>query len=559
MTANDGGLFNLAATVREVARAAPDRTAIIEPVRGRGKWTYRRFSYARLSEHAESVAVGLRKLGIRERTRTVYMAPPSFEAAVATVALNRVGATVLMIDPSVGYRNVAERLRRVKPEAMVGVPLAHAGRGVFGWGPRTMKRAVSVGGWFPGTRTLASLKEPVDGEPPMPDVQPDDVAAILYTTGSTGPAKPAAYLHRQYSAVHRVAHQGWGFATRDEVPVDLVAFPAFMSVALTYGGTCVVPPIDFAKEGPADVDPAAIVDVVRDCRVRTFFASPALLERVADHAHRHGLLMPSLVRVIGGGAPLFPPLMRALLDVMGDGAEVCANYGATEALPSTELSSKEVFAPGSGLLVAGRGICVGRPFPGLTVRVVPLVDGVMPRTSAADELPPDALGELIVSGPNVSARYHDEPESTEKNKTCDEQGTVWHRLGDVGCRDESGRFWVAGRVGHMIKTADDVLCPMHAETILDTHPDVRRSGLVGVRSGDVLVPVACVELREGKSVSERQRIERELLRLLSENDRTRKIDRIVFRRRLPVDPRHNAKIERPALAKWAARALRRKR
>lgn len=551
------GIFNLAAIVHEVAAKDPERTAIIEPgaIVG-GKRAYKKHTYRQLSDDAEALAVGLRELGIAERTRTVFMAPPSFEAAVALVALTRVGATLVMIDPSVGYRNVADRLRRVGPEAMVGLPLAHAGRLIFGWGPRVMRRAISVGGYFPGTLRLRSLLKPVSGaEPAASTVTPDDTAAILYTTGSTGPAKPTEYLQRTYCAVHLTSHLGWGFAERDEIPVDLVAFPAFMSVALSYGGTCVVPPINFARQGPADVDPAAIIEVINDCKVRTFFASPALHGQVADYANQHGIRMPSLIRVIGGGAPMFAPLMRSLLNVMGEGAEACANYGATEALPSTHLSSDEVFAPDSGLLEPGRGICVGRPFPHLKMRVVPVVDGIMKSTSEEDSLPVEELGELIVSGPNISPRYFGEPESTAKNKTYDEDGNVWHRLGDVGIRDAQGRFWVAGRVGHRIQTVDGILSPMHAETILDRHADVLRSGLVGVldAQGAHQIPVACVELRAAKSAAEKQKLQKELLAMLQEYPHTRTIQHVLFAEKLPVDPRHNAKIERPKLAMWAAR------
>src|SRR5690606_21195378 len=260
-----------------------------------GRFHYRRYTYEQLSREAEGSAVGMRELGIAERTRTVFMAPPSFGAAVATVALNRVGATLVMIDPSVGYRNVGERLRRVEPEAMVGPPMAHAGRLVFGWGPRVMRRAISIGGAFPGTRRLESLRRATPLSPRPAAVGPDDIAAILYTTGSTGPAKPSEYPQRAYQAGHRTAHRGWGFDEGDEIPVDLVAFPAFMSIGLSYGGTCVVPPIDFARQGPAEVDASAIIEVINECGVRTFFASPALLGRVAEQARASGRKMPSLV------------------------------------------------------------------------------------------------------------------------------------------------------------------------------------------------------------------------------------------------------------------------
>src|SRR6185503_8303897 len=129
-------IFDLASVVRAVAQDHPERAAVVEP-NGRGsdgKRRYARHSYRQLSSDAESVAVGLRELGVIERTRTVFMAPPSYQACVTYVALTRVGATVVMIDPTVGLRNVGERLRRIRPEAFVGIPITHLARMAFGWG-----------------------------------------------------------------------------------------------------------------------------------------------------------------------------------------------------------------------------------------------------------------------------------------------------------------------------------------------------------------------------------------------------------------------------------------
>src|SRR5690606_21084639 len=139
-------VFDLASVVFEVAHADPERIAVIEPAgRGRdGRRRYRRYGYRQLSAAVESVAPGLRELGIAERTRTVFMAPPSYGASVAALALARVGATTVWIDPSVGYRNVAERLGRLAPEAFVGIPITLLARLVFGWGPRAPRQPVTA-------------------------------------------------------------------------------------------------------------------------------------------------------------------------------------------------------------------------------------------------------------------------------------------------------------------------------------------------------------------------------------------------------------------------------
>lgn len=547
-------IFDIASNVAMTATAHPDRIAVIEPAGGRGtSRTYKRYTYAQLSADAEAVAVGLRDIGIHEGTRTVFMAPPSYQASVVGIALSRVGAVFLWIDPSVGYLNVAERLGRVAPEAFVGVPIAHAGRTLFGWGPRFNVTSIVVDGWFPGAHTVASLKRPVTATPQPPNVMPDDPSHVLYTTGSTGPAKPAVYLHRNFCAVYRAAHTGWRFAESATPPVDLAAFPAFLFIGLSAGGTTVVPPINFVRQGPADVDPQAIIEVINDTGVRTFFASPALLERVAKHAQTNHLSMPSLVRVIGGGAPVFAPLIEAFLPVMAEGGEVWGNYGATEALPSTEMGSTEFLAETHALTAKGAGICVGRPFPGIEIRVVEVTDGPLARLEDARACAIGEVGEIVVCGPNISPLYFDDPLSTEKNKSYDAQGRVWHRLGDGGHLDADGRLWVAGRTNQRLRTAAGPIFPMHVEAIFDAHPRVRRSGLVGVPDGDFERPVLCVETWETLPKASQRALADELFALAADNPNATPVRHMLFKDALFLDPRHNAKIERTALGHWATR------
>lgn len=536
-------IFDLASIALDVARTDPERIAVIEPD-GRdrdGKRKYRRHTYRQLSADAESVAVGLREMGIVEGTRIVFMAPPGYEACVVQVALTRVGATIMMIDPSVGYLNVAERLRRIEPEAFVGIPLAHLGRLFFGWGPRTLRKTIVVDGRFPGARSIDSLRRPAPAEPVLARVTPDDPAVVLYTTGSTGPAKPAMYTHRNFCEVFRVVHESW--AVRPDVhPVDMAVFPAFTVVALSAGGTMVVPPIDFARQTPATADPAALLEVIRDCGVRSLFGSPVLLENLARHANEKGLNAPSLERVIAGGAPITAEAMRLLQAMMPNG-EPFANYGATEALPSTVHGARETFETWTQTR-QGRGICVGRPFDGIEVKVVRIHDGVVDRL---DELPRGEIGEIVIKSPHVSPAYFRDEESTRKNKIG-----AWHRIGDAGYVDEEGRLWVCGRVSQRVRGEGGPMFSLLCEPIFDAHPKVKRSGLVGLPSGQAERPVMCVEIAPEHRGVDRAALRDELLALASTQQTTKDVCEILFIDRLPVDPRHNSKIERGKLARWAA-------
>ena len=550
-------IFNLADIALEVALRDPQRVAVIEPA-GRerdGSRKYRRYTYRELSSDVESVAVGLRDIGVAERTRTVFMAPPSYGACVLGLALTRVGATTVWIDPSVGYLNVAERLRRLDIEAFVGIPLAHLGRVTFGWGPRRLAKAIVIGSpGFPGAHSLASLRRTAPASPRPPLVAAHDAASIMYTTGSTGPAKPALYRHANLCNIFRLVHRTWRFEEQGTV-VDMPVFPAFFTVGLSAGGTVVVPPIDFVRQGPADVDPRALLEVIRDCGVQTLFASPVILGSLAT-LEPEGAKAPSLHTVVGGGAPMYADTIAPLRRMIGEGGEVHADYGATEALPATEMPGSEALAWTFDATARGEGLCVGRPFAGVALKIVAITDGPIAMLADARELPRGEIGEIIVRGPHVSPEYADDPKSTAANKIADADGGVWHRLGDAGYLDEQGRLWCCGRVSHRIELASGPLFPLLCEPIFDRHPRVRRSGLVGVKLAGTLVPVICVELREGSTRREDlAAVREELLRMAAAHPTTSQIRHILFHSLLPVDPRHNSKIERPALARWATAKL----
>jgi acyl-CoA synthetase (AMP-forming)/AMP-acid ligase II len=506
-------------------------------------------------------------MGIEEGTRIVCMSPPSYEHVVIGLALTRVGAFTIWIDPAVGYLNVGERLRRVKPEAFLGIALAHCGRVAFGWGPRIMRKMLLTGcplipGWhnvtgfppFPGARSINSLCRKAPEEPEPPRVSPDDPCAILYTTGSTGPAKPSLYTHRAFCQVFRNAHHSWRWDPEKEIPVDLAVFPAFLFIPISAGGTMVVPPIDFSRQGPAQVNPAAMIQVINDCGVQSFFGAPILIENLAREALTRNMTMPTLKRVIGGGAPVFGPVEEMLQQVMAPDGELAANYGATEALPSTEMGSREHLAGIWEMTEKGAGICVGYALPGVELKIIDIVDG--PIDSIEDTSEPDEgkVGEILVRGKHVSPEYYLDAESTRKNKVPDPEGN-WHRFGDTGYIDDQGRLWVCGRVSQRVKAASGNVFPLLVEPLFDAHPKVRRSGLVGVPGPGGELPVLCVEVEPDVGRVELEGLHAELVALAAGSTVASGIHKILFKRRLPVDPRHNSKIERPHLAKWAAKQL----
>ncbi len=549
-TAHD--TMSIADKTLEIARTDPSRVALIRArQRRRGQPTYERFTYGELSRRAESLAVGLRSIGIREGTLCSFMVPPGFDAMVIGVALWRIGAVTVGIEPhSHGLRKVARCLAEVGPEVFIGTPTAHVARLVFGWGRGTVRTNIVVGGVAPpGMRTMASLEIGTGGEPQRADLSPSDVSVIAFTTGSTGAPKPTVLRQRNLAAMIDKVGSHWGFDRHGGV-VDMPTFPMFWIIGLSVGGTVVVPPMDFTVKGPGDADPERLLRTINDCGVTSMFGSPALLKNLAAYAAKSGRRAPSLERIVAGGAEVPGPLFAEVKAMLGPDGEMYSDYGATEALPVAEIAGAMVLEETWPLTERGAGLCVGAPLPGVEVRIVDVDDGPIAGWDDAVGLDTGQIGEIVARSPHISESYFRKPEATAANKIPDGAGSSWHRLGDLGYLDADGRLWACGRRSHRVRTAAGDLYPLCCEPVFNSHPAVARSALVGIGTGDRVVAAICIELDRGAGGTSERRddLARELLQLAARFDSTRHIERVMFTDRLPVDRRHNAKIDRPGLS-----------
>jgi acyl-CoA synthetase (AMP-forming)/AMP-acid ligase II len=288
------------------------------------------------------------------------------------------------------------------------------------------------------------------------------------------------------------------------------------------------------------------------------FASPAVLERVARYGSARGVKLPTLVRVISAGAPVEAAVIEQFMSMLGEDAQLFTPYGATEALPITSISNREILSPGiAGETRRGAGVCVGKPVPPMRIAVIGIDDEPIAKWTDAVALPQGAVGEIVARGPVVTGSYFKATAATALAK-IDDDGELVHRMGDVGYLDDEGRLWFCGRKAHRVVTAGETLFSVPCETIFNAHPDVFRTALVGVpsRLPGVATPVLCVELDPRASRGARSRVERELLELGKAAPHTRGITTILFHPSFPVDARHNSKIVREKLAVWAEARLR---
>jgi acyl-coenzyme A synthetase/AMP-(fatty) acid ligase len=284
------------------------------------------------------------------------------------------------------------------------------------------------------------------------------------------------------------------------------------------------------------------------------FGSPAILDTVSRWGAPRGVKLPSLRRVLSAGAPVSPRVIERFSQMLPAGAQIFTPYGATEALPVAVIGGIEILGETRRASETGAGTCVGRPVPSVDVQVITTDDGPIANWCDARIVAAGEIGEIVVAGPQVTREYWKAPEHDRRGKIAD--GTVVrHRMGDLGWMDDRGRLWFCGRKAHRVVTPQGPMYTVPCEAVFNTHAAVRRSALVGVEINGLVVPVLVVERDPLAARRRTARLVAELLEIAGGHQHTESIQRILFYRHLPVDIRHNSKIDRARLARWAARKL----
>ncbi|MEO2198294.1 MAG: fatty acid CoA ligase family protein [bacterium] len=540
---------NIAGQLTAVAVRTPDKPAVIWTAgrQASGQTCYAHLTFRELEQETDRYAHGLGAAGITRGTRTILFVPPGRDFFALVFALFKIGAVPVMVDPGIGRQQMRRCLAAVQGEAFIGVPLAHLFRTLYPGSFSSVRVAVTVGrrwGW--GGLRLENVRAdpwtPYEAAP----TRETDAAAILFTSGSTGPAKGVLYEHGMFDAQVRYLRSHFGYSPTE---VDLPTFPLFALFDAALGMTAVIPDMDFTR--PGSVVPRSIIEPIRDHSVTHMFGSPALLDRVSRYGEAHGTSLPTLKRVMSAGAPVPPTVLERMHTLLGPDAEVHTPYGATEALPVASIGSREILGETAAKTAHGAGTCVGRPMEGLDLRIIRIDDDAIAEWSDDLELATGEIGEITVTGAVVTREYHDNPDATALAKIAHGAATR-HRMGDVGYLDESGRLWFCGRKTHRVVTATGTLFTVPCEAIFNQHPQVCRSALVGVGEPGRHRPVLCVQLESRPAGGDNTKLKNELLQIAGTGPLTRDITTLLFHPGFPVDARHNSKIDREKLAVWAA-------
>lgn len=553
---------NVACRLANFAKIQPDQIAVVEPLGYKaGKRQYKTMTFRELDEDSDRIATGLKAMGVQKGMRMALLVKPGIDFVSCVFGLLKSGAVMILIDPGMGGGNLLQCLEDADPDGFVAISKAQALWRFMRLRYPNAEYSLTVGHrWFWGGPTLQKLrKRPYPG-PCVEEVTDDDPAAIIFTTGSTGAPKGVLYQHRTFNTqVDEISRQ-YGIQPGQ---TDLPGFPMFGLFNCAMGSTAVIPDMDASR--PAAVDPRKILEAVRDWNATQSFASPAVWKSVGAWCHANGEKLENVKMILSAGAPVQENVLRSIREIISPDGEIHTPYGATEALPVATISSTEILNETAAESRKGAGVCVGLHFPSIEWKIIRITDEPIPTLGDAEELLTGEIGELMVTGPQITREYVTRTEANALAKVHEKlpDGTdrVWHRMGDVGYFDEKGRFWFCGRKAHRVETTSGTLFSVCCEAIFNQHPEVNRSALVGIPERGLppgkLKPVIIIEPKNEEILLDENhrllQLRTDLHILRRESPLTASIETIMFHPNFPVDIRHNAKIFREKLAVWAER------
>ncbi|WP_223269499.1 alpha/beta fold hydrolase [Frigoribacterium sp. ACAM 257] len=559
---------------------SPD-AALIEMVphgaaRGSGP---RRVSWRLLSRRVHEIALGLRKHGVRPGDRVSLLVQPGADLTAVLYACVRIGAVVVVADAGLGVRGLTRAVRGAWPDHVIGqLPGLTAAR-ALGWPGRVVStqrlspvlaRSLGVETSLPEIAALGRRAHEAMAELPDPPVA-EAPAAILFTSGSTGPAKGVVYRHGQLTALRDALADRYGVGPG----TGLVAgFAPFALLGPALGATSVTPDMDVTS--PRTLTARAVAAAAEAVDGTVVFLSPAALTNVVatadelDDAGRRALAGVSTF--LSAGAPVSATLLAAAGDLM-PGAVPHTPYGMTEGLLMTDVTLDEVRAASGD--PSANGVCVGLPAATVQVRIAPLDEAGRASDDFSDAA--GVTGEIVVSAPHLKHGY-DRLWLTDRasvrgvagvGDTTDVSGTAvgsgassagssarWHRTGDVGHVDELGRLWVEGRLPHVVTTASGPLTPVAAEQVVESLAGVARAAVVGVGPAGTQQVVVVAEASPGARRPGLASPELSTAVRAAVHDAVgHRVAAVLVVPALPTDVRHNSKIDRARLAAWAESVL----
>ena len=510
----------------------------------------RSVTFGELDELVQRTAEGLFGTGgVQVGDRVAVMIPPGVDLAIALYACWRMGAVPVLIDGGLGPAQMGAAMKVAHPNHLIGIRRALAAARTLRWPGRRIavepthrvaRRLLGV------EHDLASLQDAPSV--PLPAVDPDAEAAVVFTSGATGPSKGVRYSAARIDTQIRTLVEQYNISADDSL---VAAFAPFALYGPAMGIPSAVPDMDVSS--PGTLTAATLLDAVEAVDASLVFASPAailsVLETLDELGARDRTALDHVRLLLSAGAPVPGHVLRAAVDRLVPNAAAHTPYGMTECLPVADIDLVSLESLGPDAL-HHLGVCVGMPVDSVELLIDPLDELGVPTGLPTSE--PGLLGEVWVRAAHQRLGYDRLWHTTHLASPAD--GT--HATGDIGTIDADGRLWIGGRTGHVIRTATGPVAPTPIERAVDMLDGIRRSAAVGVGPAGAQVVVVIAETSDAGRRPRQSSLDRiDRIRAAVAEATGLDVAACLEVPSLPVDRRHNSKIDRTRLADWATGVL----
>ncbi|MFC5049807.1 AMP-binding protein [Rubritalea spongiae] len=505
--------MNLVEKLRERAELHPSRTALID--------SQTNISYDTLYQKVCSGSQILQSNGLKQGDRVLILIPVSIDLYIAFLSILHAGLTVILLDPSADKNSIKLNLENTPAHACIGIAKAQLLR-------ITHAPIRSIPLHFCNNRLLPFTKvwHPRPNKKFLPKlVEQNHPALITFTSGSTGRPKVACRSHGFLLAQHTELAESLNLR---ESETDLITLPVFAIANLASGLTSVIANTNLAKPGSVDAD--AINQQVRKHSITRCSASPAFFQSLLKQQK-----LPAFKQLYTGGAPVFPHFLAELQSELPE-STITIVYGSTEAEPISHQVWSETSAAQRHTMQNGRGLLVGKPSRGTRLKIIKDSTGhsIPPLTYKKFEMMECKVGEtgeLVVSGEHVLKSYLNNELNSETKFSVD--GEIWHRTGDAACIQNDQTIWLQGRCKAAFQSQGSTIYPFGIECSAMFDPRIERCALVK-KNGKITLTY------QGQLNENHQKSLLSTLSLFG-------VEQLLQLNKIPVDKRHNAKIDYPAL------------
>ena len=524
---------NIAVRLDQNASSFPNQKAIID-AKTKASLTFRE-----VNQNSILIAQRLKKNNIKKGDKVLMFVRPNLNFPSLVFGLFRLGAIPIFIDPGMGRKNLLESISQVKPDHLIGEPIIHFLKIIFSKSFKSIKTSWTTRFSLFCHKNILKLAPDKIEEEPL-EKNPDDTAAILFTSGGTGVPKGVVYTHGIFSAQTMALQDMFELSEKD---IDCPGFPLFSLFTLAMGMTGIIPEIDPAK--PALVKPKQLVKNIQEFQPTFLAGSPAIWKNVSKYCLEKKITLPSVKHLVMFGAPIEIEMHENFKEILPNG-DTFTPYGATECLPVSLVRGSEILSKFKDEMKKGKGTCIGKIAQGSEVKIIKTSDQEISEFTTDLELKTNQIGEIIIKSPFATKEYYQMSTKTKLAKIKDIKSSFWHRMGDLGFLDKDQNLWFCGRKNHRVQTRNKTFYSTQVEAVFNNMEEIQRSALISYENSPALV----IQLKNFNKKAD-QHVKERILNQAKEFDHTKEIQKIFFCEAFPVDIRHNIKIDRERLSHLA--------